>query len=197
MSRVVPPPAPPPAGRGGRRRAGGRRGQRRPDPVPAAEAPLPFWEAKTGRVWGDRERLLPPTPSPRLVFPPAPQPRTFRRRAHACPRPAVGRSSAPRAAGAGAKPVRKQFGQLTFLLRRACVSALRPGRAFPAGDGYLGGWGGGSRRLERARTPTGQRVRGGKARRDPPPERGRHRGRWERHQVEGWKGMSSPACCIA
>lgn len=143
MSRVVPPPAPPPAGRGGRRRAGGRRGQRRPDPVPAAEAPLPFWEAKTGRVWGDRERLLPPTPSPRLVFPPAPQPRTFRRRAHACPRPAVGRSSAPRAAGAGAKPVRKQFGQLTFLLRRACVSALRPGRAFPAGDGYLGGWGGG------------------------------------------------------
>lgn len=111
--------------------------------MPAAEAPLPFWEAKTGRVWGDRERLLPPTPSPRLVFPPAPQPRTFRRRAHACPRPAVGRSSAPRAAGAGAKPVRKQFGQLTFLLRRACVSALRPGRAFPAGDGYLGGRGGG------------------------------------------------------
>lgn len=70
------------------------------------------------------------------------------------------------------------------------VSALRPGRAFPAGRD--GGHGVGA-----VLHPQGQRVRGGDARRDPLQQRGGHRGRRERHQVEGWEGMSPPACCIA
>lgn len=192
-----PPPSTTTRGTGGEAAGGWAQGSAEARPGARRRSSAAFLGGENGEGVGGSGTLASPHPLPAPGVPSRP--------AAAHLSPARPRVSAPRRGPLVSPPRRRGRGEAreetiwaTYFPAPPCVCvrpAPRPG--VPGGGRIFGGWGGGSRRLERARTPTGQRVRGGKARRDPPPERGRHRGRWERHQVEGWKGMSSPACCIA